>query len=150
MHPKAQLIRPLLDVADEDNEVGFSEGDRLCNIQFTDDAWWTGTNPKTGVTGLFPSVSPRGATVLFAHAIHRTMLSLKLSILIRHTTDFRRAQMAVYRVHKQCTNRITSHITSTSPRSRVESDQTTTSLFVAFVALASVPRRSLHSSFYTE
>ncbi|GAA99296.1 uncharacterized protein L969DRAFT_86526 [Mixia osmundae IAM 14324] len=39
--------------AAEDNELTFDEGDRVTNIEFTDDSWWTGR--AHGKTGLFPS-----------------------------------------------------------------------------------------------
>lgn len=40
---------------DEDNEVGFEEGDRIVAIEFVDEEWWQGTNEKTGESGLFPA-----------------------------------------------------------------------------------------------
>ncbi|KAK6454924.1 uncharacterized protein RJT20DRAFT_53407 [Scheffersomyces xylosifermentans] len=40
---------------DEDNEIGFAEGDLIIEIEFTDDEWWTGKHSKTGETGLFPA-----------------------------------------------------------------------------------------------
>ncbi|VEU21664.1 DEKNAAC102782 [Brettanomyces naardenensis] len=39
---------------DEDNEIAFSEGEKITNIQFVDEDWWVGTNSK-GETGLFPA-----------------------------------------------------------------------------------------------
>lgn len=41
---------------DEDNEVAFSEGDRIVDIEFASEDWWSGTNERTGLTGLFPAV----------------------------------------------------------------------------------------------
>lgn len=40
---------------DEDNEVGFSEGDLIVGIEFVDEEWWSGKNSATGETGLFPA-----------------------------------------------------------------------------------------------
>ncbi|KAJ9111801.1 hypothetical protein QFC22_006460 [Naganishia vaughanmartiniae] len=40
--------------AAEDNEVSFAENDILTQIEQTDEAWWTGTNPQ-GQRGLFPA-----------------------------------------------------------------------------------------------
>lgn len=39
---------------DEDNEIGFIEGEIIINIEFVDDDWWKGTN-NNGDTGLFPA-----------------------------------------------------------------------------------------------
>lgn len=39
---------------DEDNEVAFSEGDIIIEIEFVDEEWWTGKNSRTGESGLFP------------------------------------------------------------------------------------------------
>lgn len=39
---------------DEDNEVEFNEGDLIIEIEFVDEEWWSGKNPKTGEVGLFP------------------------------------------------------------------------------------------------
>ncbi|ODQ47321.1 hypothetical protein PICMEDRAFT_15290 [Pichia membranifaciens NRRL Y-2026] len=39
---------------DEDNEIGFTEGEKIVNIEFVDEDWWQGTNSK-GETGLFPA-----------------------------------------------------------------------------------------------
>lgn len=39
----------------EDNEVGLAEGDRIVDIEFASDDWWSGTNERTGATGLFPA-----------------------------------------------------------------------------------------------
>lgn len=39
---------------DEENEIGFVEGEIIVNIEFVDDDWWRGTNSK-GETGLFPA-----------------------------------------------------------------------------------------------
>lgn len=40
---------------DEDNELSFSEGDKIINIDFIDKDWWSGTLAKTGEVGLFPA-----------------------------------------------------------------------------------------------
>ncbi|EMG46135.1 hypothetical protein G210_3629 [Candida maltosa Xu316] len=40
---------------DEDNEIGFSEGDLIVDIEFVDEDWWQGKNSKTGEVGLFPA-----------------------------------------------------------------------------------------------
>jgi hypothetical protein len=40
---------------DEDNEIGFSEGDFIVEIDFVDEEWWSGTHSKTGEVGLFPA-----------------------------------------------------------------------------------------------
>ncbi|RCK62539.1 Actin-binding protein [Candida viswanathii] len=40
---------------DEDNEIGFAEGDLIVEIEFVDDDWWKGKHSKTGEVGLFPS-----------------------------------------------------------------------------------------------
>lgn len=40
---------------DEDNEIGFSEGDLIIDIEFVDDDWWQGKHAKTGEVGLFPA-----------------------------------------------------------------------------------------------
>ncbi|KAK6464219.1 hypothetical protein DFJ63DRAFT_62424 [Scheffersomyces coipomensis] len=42
-------------VKDEDNEIGFDDGDLIIEIEFTDDDWWTGKHSKTGEVGLFPA-----------------------------------------------------------------------------------------------
>lgn len=42
-------------VKDEDNEIGFAEGDLIVDIEFTDEEWWTGKHSKTGEVGLFPA-----------------------------------------------------------------------------------------------
>ncbi|KAG0680097.1 hypothetical protein C6P40_002236 [Pichia californica] len=39
---------------DEDNEIGFEEGEKITNIEFVDEDWWKGTNSK-GENGLFPA-----------------------------------------------------------------------------------------------
>lgn len=39
---------------DEDNEIGFTEGEKIVDIEFVDEDWWQGTNSK-GETGLFPA-----------------------------------------------------------------------------------------------
>lgn len=39
---------------DEDNEIGFEEGDLIVDIEFVDEEWWSGTHSKTGELGLFP------------------------------------------------------------------------------------------------
>ena len=40
---------------DEDNEVGFEEGDVIIEIEFVDDDWWQGKHSTTGEVGLFPA-----------------------------------------------------------------------------------------------
>ncbi|ODV78406.1 uncharacterized protein CANTADRAFT_67490 [Suhomyces tanzawaensis NRRL Y-17324] len=40
---------------DEDNEIGFSEGDLIVDIEFADEEWWSGKHEKTGEVGLFPA-----------------------------------------------------------------------------------------------
>lgn len=40
---------------DENNEIGFAEGDLIVEIDFVDDDWWSGKHSKSGETGLFPS-----------------------------------------------------------------------------------------------
>lgn len=40
---------------DEDNEIGFAEGDVIVDIEFVDDDWWKGKHSKTGEVGLFPA-----------------------------------------------------------------------------------------------
>ncbi|KAG2735017.1 hypothetical protein G9P44_001231 [Scheffersomyces stipitis] len=42
-------------VKDEDNEIGFAEGDLIVEIEFTDEEWWTGKHSKSGEVGLFPA-----------------------------------------------------------------------------------------------
>lgn len=39
---------------DEDNEVEFTEGDVIVEIEFVDEEWWSGKNSRTGESGLFP------------------------------------------------------------------------------------------------
>ncbi|OVF10109.1 putative actin-binding protein [Clavispora lusitaniae] len=39
---------------DEDNEIGFAEGDLIVEIEFVDEEWWSGKHVKTGEVGLFP------------------------------------------------------------------------------------------------
>lgn len=39
---------------DEDNEIGFEEGEKITDIEFVDEDWWQGKNSK-GETGLFPA-----------------------------------------------------------------------------------------------
>ncbi|GAV30378.1 hypothetical protein PMKS-003889 [Pichia membranifaciens] len=39
---------------DEDNEIGFTEGEKIIDIEFVDEDWWQGTN-SSGETGLFPA-----------------------------------------------------------------------------------------------
>ena len=41
--------------AGEDNELTFSENDKIINIEFVDDDWWLGELEKSGERGLFPS-----------------------------------------------------------------------------------------------
>lgn len=45
--------------AAEDNELAFNEGDKIVNIEFASEDWWSGTHEMTGLTGLFPAVSRR-------------------------------------------------------------------------------------------
>ncbi|CAD1811358.1 Cofilin/tropomyosin-type actin-binding family protein [Candida parapsilosis] len=40
---------------DEDNEIGFEEGDLIIEIDFVDEDWWSGKHSKTGEVGLFPA-----------------------------------------------------------------------------------------------
>ncbi|CAE6507099.1 unnamed protein product [Rhizoctonia solani] len=40
--------------AAEPNEISFSEGERITNIEMVDEGWWQGTNSR-GETGLFPA-----------------------------------------------------------------------------------------------
>lgn len=40
---------------DEDNEIGFEEGDLIIEIEFVDEDWWSGKHSKSGEVGLFPS-----------------------------------------------------------------------------------------------
>lgn len=40
---------------DEDNEIAFSEGDVIVDIEFVDEDWWSGKHSKTGEVGLFPA-----------------------------------------------------------------------------------------------
>ncbi|KAI5965754.1 ABP1 [Candida pseudojiufengensis] len=40
---------------DEDNEIGFEEGDLIVEIDFVDEDWWSGKHSKTGEIGLFPA-----------------------------------------------------------------------------------------------
>lgn len=41
--------------AAEDNELTFSENDKIINIEFVDEDWWLGELEKNGQKGLFPS-----------------------------------------------------------------------------------------------
>ena len=41
--------------AGEDNELTFSENDKIINIEFVDDDWWLGELESSGEKGLFPS-----------------------------------------------------------------------------------------------
>lgn len=41
--------------AAEDNELTFTENDKILNIDFVDDDWWLGELERTGEKGLFPS-----------------------------------------------------------------------------------------------
>jgi len=55
------------DFGDSDRYVSFKKGDRLIRIDFSDDhgdAWWSGTNARTGKRGLFysPHVMLQGDT----------------------------------------------------------------------------------------
>lgn len=49
---------------DEENEIGFVEGDLIVGIEFADEEWWSGINSRTGENGLFPAtyVSLQGDT----------------------------------------------------------------------------------------
>ena len=40
---------------DDDNEIGFEEGDKIVEIDFVDKEWWSGKHLKTGEVGLFPA-----------------------------------------------------------------------------------------------
>lgn len=40
---------------DEDNEVEFTEGDLIIEIDFVDEEWWFGKNSRTGEVGVFPA-----------------------------------------------------------------------------------------------
>lgn len=40
---------------DEDNEITLAEGDQIVDIEFPSEDWWSGTNARTGATGLFPA-----------------------------------------------------------------------------------------------
>lgn len=40
---------------DEDNEIGFDEGDLIVEIDFVDEDWWSGKHLVTGAVGLFPA-----------------------------------------------------------------------------------------------
>lgn len=40
---------------DEDNEIGFDEGDLIVEIEFVDEDWWSGKHSVTGEVGLFPA-----------------------------------------------------------------------------------------------
>lgn len=40
---------------DEDNEISFSEGDVIVEIEFVDEDWWSGKHSKSGEVGLFPA-----------------------------------------------------------------------------------------------
>ncbi|KAK6200130.1 putative actin-binding protein [Scheffersomyces amazonensis] len=42
-------------VKDDDNEIGFDDGDLIIDIEFTDEEWWTGKHAKSGEVGLFPA-----------------------------------------------------------------------------------------------
>lgn len=39
---------------DEDNEIGFEEGDLIVEIEFVDEEWWSGKNSRTQEVGVFP------------------------------------------------------------------------------------------------
>ncbi|GEQ66882.1 hypothetical protein JCM33374_g545 [Metschnikowia sp. JCM 33374] len=39
---------------EEDNEIGFSEGDLIVEIEFVDEDWWSGKHSVTGEVGVFP------------------------------------------------------------------------------------------------
>ena len=41
--------------AAEDDEVSFSEGDRIIDAEIIDDGWMIATNSRTGSRGLLPS-----------------------------------------------------------------------------------------------
>ncbi|CAN6674751.1 actin-binding protein [Trichomonascus vanleenenianus] len=40
--------------ADEEGEISFKEGEKISDLEFPDEDWWSGTNAK-GETGLFPA-----------------------------------------------------------------------------------------------
>lgn len=40
---------------DEDNEIGFNEGDLIIEIDFVDEEWWSGKHSISGEVGLFPA-----------------------------------------------------------------------------------------------
>ncbi|KAM9892172.1 hypothetical protein OXX79_010201, partial [Metschnikowia pulcherrima] len=39
---------------EEDNEIGFKEGDLIVDIEFVDEDWWSGKHYLTGEVGVFP------------------------------------------------------------------------------------------------
>lgn len=43
--------------ASEENELSFTEGDEIEEIEFPSEEWWSGKNVRTGDVGLFPGVS---------------------------------------------------------------------------------------------
>lgn len=56
--PKAALPSAIAEYdyeAGEDNELTFTENDKIINIDFVDDDWWLGELERTGEKGLFPS-----------------------------------------------------------------------------------------------
>lgn len=58
LEPLAVSIKAIAEyeyTKDEDNEIGFGEGDLIVDIEFIDDDWWSGKNSQTGESGLFPS-----------------------------------------------------------------------------------------------
>mmetsp|Transcript_8646 Transcript_8646/g.8555 ORF Transcript_8646/g.8555 Transcript_8646/m.8555 type:complete len:678 (-) Transcript_8646:82-2115(-) len=40
---------------DEDNEISFAEGDKIVEIEFIDEDWWSGKHSNSGEVGLFPA-----------------------------------------------------------------------------------------------
>lgn len=40
---------------DEDNEISFAEGDKIVEIEFIDEDWWSGKHISSGEMGLFPA-----------------------------------------------------------------------------------------------
>ncbi|CUM54256.1 uncharacterized protein AC631_00693 [Debaryomyces fabryi] len=40
---------------DEDNEISFAEGDKIVEIEFIDEDWWSGKHSSSGEVGLFPA-----------------------------------------------------------------------------------------------
>lgn len=65
--------------AGEENELTFTEGDKIINIEFVDDDWWLGELEKTGEKGLFPSN--------YVELAQQTSLVLISEILVSHVLD---------------------------------------------------------------